>query len=99
MKLIGVNDGIALVPSRHDQKGSKIPPIEHWCSTVEKSHVDASGKYLSLSSTLAAIREDWNTDNRVEGYILRILRIASTLVTFVKKPSCRMRFINFFINS
>jgi hypothetical protein len=67
VKLVGVNDGIALAPSRHDQKGRRIPPIEHWCSIVEKSHVDATGKHLPLPSTLATIREDWTTDNRVGG--------------------------------
>jgi hypothetical protein len=55
VKLIGVNDGIALAPSRHDQKGRRIPFIKHWYSIVEKSHVDATGKYLPLSSTLTSI--------------------------------------------
>jgi hypothetical protein len=67
VKLVRVNDRIALAPSRHDQKGRRIPPIEHWCSIVEKSHVDTTGKHLPLSSTLVAIREDRSTDNRVGG--------------------------------
>jgi hypothetical protein len=29
MKLIGVNDGIALAPSKHDKKGRKICLIEY----------------------------------------------------------------------
>jgi hypothetical protein len=67
VKLIGVNDGIALAPSRHNQKVRKTPPIEHWCSIVEKSHVDVTHKHLPLSSTLVAIREDWSTDNKIRG--------------------------------
>jgi hypothetical protein len=65
VKLVGVNDGIALAPSRHNQKGRRIPPIEHWCSIVEKSHVDTTGKHLPLSSILATIRDDWSTKNRI----------------------------------
>jgi hypothetical protein len=67
VKLIGVNDGIALAPLRHDQKGRKIPLIEHWCSIIEKSHIDAIGKHSSLTFILATIRENWSMDNRVRG--------------------------------
>jgi hypothetical protein len=67
VKLIHLDDGIALFPSKHDSIGRQIPPIELWCSIVQTAHVNVEGKHLSLTATLNAIRTKWSTDIRVGG--------------------------------
>jgi hypothetical protein len=68
LKLVECIDGIALSPMS-DTKDRLIPPIEHWCSIVQNSHVDGGGKHLSPTSTFSALREKWSTDSKVGGIL------------------------------
>jgi hypothetical protein len=66
LKLVECINGIALF-SMSDTKNRLIPPIEHWCSIVQNSHVDSTGKHLSPKSTFNALHEKWSTNIKVGG--------------------------------
>jgi hypothetical protein len=66
LKLVECTNGISLFPIS-DTKDRLIPPIEHWCSIVQNSHVDSAGKHLSPTSTFASLREKWSICINVGG--------------------------------
>lgn len=66
LKLVECINGIALFPMS-DIKNRLILPIEHWCSIVQNSHVNNTGKHLSPKSTFNALHEKWSTNIKVGG--------------------------------
>jgi len=77
-------------------KQREIVPIENWPSIVSTSHIDDSGKHLSLHATTSSIRSKWSTDQ--EAFFNLILRIALSLAQVVKKHNFGMKFTKFLVN-
>jgi hypothetical protein len=64
LKCIETIDGVSL-SSFCDKKERQIAPIEKWPSIVSHTHVDGSGKHLSMTATISALRSKWSLDQKV----------------------------------